>query len=108
MRDFVYVKDCADMVLFLMEQKASGIYNVGSGKARTFYDLAKATFDALEMAPNIQFTPMPEHLREKYQYFTEANMEKLRKIGYVKPFYTLEEGVRDYVVNYLVKEYKTV
>ena len=108
MRDFVYVKDCVRVILFLIEKETSGIYNVGSAQARTFHDLATATFDALGIPPNIHFTPMPEHLRAKYQYFTQANLHKLRSIGYDTPFYTLEDGVRDYVVNYLAKDYKTL
>jgi ADP-L-glycero-D-manno-heptose 6-epimerase len=103
-RDFVYVKDLSKIMLFLMEtRKNSGIYNVGTGKGRTFLDLAKNTFKAMELEPNISFIPTPEDIRDKYQYFTEANMAKLHAIGYNKPFYTLEEGVHDYVTNYLMK-----
>jgi ADP-L-glycero-D-manno-heptose 6-epimerase len=104
MRDFVYVKDVVDVMYFLMHhRKDSGIYNLGSGKARTFLDLAKNTFKALDKEPNINFVPTPEDIRDKYQYFTEAKMSKLATIGYHKPFYTLEEGVGDYVKNYLSK-----
>ena len=104
MRDFVYVKDVVDVMYFLMHhRKDSGIYNLGSGKARTFLDLAKNTFKALNKEPNITFVPTPVDIRDKYQYFTEAKMEKLNKIGYHKPFSTLEEGVEDYVKNYLSK-----
>jgi ADP-L-glycero-D-manno-heptose 6-epimerase len=104
MRDFVYVKDVTDVLYFLMHnRKHSGIYNLGSGNARTFLDLATNTFKALDLEPNIEFVPTPEDIRDKYQYFTEANMEKLKGIGYVKPFHTLEEGIEDYVKNYLVK-----
>ncbi|GIK70766.1 MAG: ADP-L-glycero-D-manno-heptose-6-epimerase [Bacteroidota bacterium] len=104
MRDFVYVKDVISVCAFLMEhRKNNGIYNLGSGKARTFLDLANYTFSALNKKPNIEFIPTPEDIRGKYQYFTEADMQKLHAIGYQKPFYTLEEGVEDYVKNYLMK-----
>lgn len=103
MRDFVYVKDVTEVLYFFMHhRKDPGIYNLGSGKARTFLDLADNTFKALGKDPNIKFIPTPEDIRDKYQYFTEANMSKLRSIGYNKPFHTLEEGVTDYVTNYLV------
>lgn len=103
MRDFVYVKDVVNVLYFLMHhRKDSGIYNLGSGRARTFLDLAKNTFKALNINPNISFVPTPEDIREKYQYFTEANMNKLRSIGYSQDFFSLEEGVEDYVSNYLV------
>ncbi len=104
MRDFVYVKDVIDVMYFLMHhRKDSGIYNLGSGKARTFLDLAKNTFKALGKEPNITFIPTPEDIRDKYQYFTEAKMDKLASIGYHKPFLSLEAGVEDYVKNYLSK-----
>jgi len=104
MRDFVFVKDVADVCLFFMHQrKNSGIYNLGSGKARTFVDLTKAVFRALNKPENIEFIDTPVDIRDKYQYFTEANMEKLKSIGYNKEFTSLEEGARDYVTNYLVK-----
>jgi ADP-L-glycero-D-manno-heptose 6-epimerase len=103
MRDFVYVKDVVNILYFLMHhRKDSGIYNLGTGKARTFLDLAKNTFYALNKDPEISFVPTPEDIREKYQYFTEANMNKLRSIGYNQDFYSLEEGVKDYVSNYLI------
>mgnify|MGYP000284630256 CR=1 FL=1 len=105
MRDFVYVKDVVSVIEFLMEGTAkSGIYNLGSGKARTFLDLAKNTFYALNKEPNISFIDTPEDIRDKYQYFTEANMQKLINQGYSKPFHTLEEGVKDYVQGYLMKK----
>ena len=98
MRDFVYVKDVANVCLFLMHhRKNSGIYNLGSGKARTFLDLVKAVFAALGKPPQIEFVDTPADIRDKYQYFTEANMGKLKGIGYAKKFYELEEGVREYV-----------
>ncbi|MDH4472335.1 MAG: ADP-glyceromanno-heptose 6-epimerase [Fluviicola sp.] len=102
MRDFVYVKDVVSVCQFLREGKAkSGIYNLGSGTARPFLDLAVNTFKALGKEPNISFIDTPEDIRDKYQYFTEANMAKLIAQGYDKPFHTLEEGVADYVKNYL-------
>ncbi|MDP1746142.1 MAG: ADP-glyceromanno-heptose 6-epimerase [Bacteroidota bacterium] len=105
LRDFVYVKDVVEVCYFLLHhRKNSGIYNLGSGKSRTFLDLVKNTFSALNKAPNIEFIDTPIDIRDKYQYFTEANMNKLKSIGYSKPFYTLEEGVKDYVQNYLVEK----
>ena len=104
MRDFVYVKDVVDVCYFLMHhRKNSGIYNLGSGKARTFLDLSRAVFKALHKPESIDFIDTPMDIRDKYQYFTEAKMEKLKKIGYSKPFHTLEEGTVDYVQNYLMK-----
>ena len=103
LRDFVYVKDVVEVIYFLMNhRKDSGLYNLGTGTARTFLDLAKNTFNALDLEPNISFIDTPEDIRDKYQYFTEANMNKLKSIGYDKPFHTLEEGVKDYVQNHLV------
>jgi ADP-L-glycero-D-manno-heptose 6-epimerase len=102
MRDFVYVKDVVAVIEFLMTGKAiSGIYNLGSGKARTFLDLANNTFQALGKTPAISFIDTPADIRDKYQYFTEANMQKMIEQGYDIPFHTLEEGVHDYVTNYL-------
>jgi ADP-L-glycero-D-manno-heptose 6-epimerase len=98
MRDFVYVKDVVNVCVFLMHhRKDSGIYNLGSGKARTFNDLVKAVFAALNKPANIEYIDTPEDIRETYQYFTEAKMEKLKEIGYGKGFWALEVGVRDYV-----------
>lgn len=103
MRDFVYVKDLCEVILFLIEhRKNSGIYNLGSGKARTFLDLVKSTFKAMGKAEDIDFVDTPIDIRDKYQYFTEANMNKLKSIGYTKPFTSLEDGVEDYVKNYLI------
>ena len=103
LRDFVYVKDVANVILWLMQHKPeSGLYNVGTGKARSFFDLADNTFKALHLKTNIQFIDTPLDIRDKYQYFTEAKMDKLRKAGYNKPFTTLEDGVNDYVTNYLI------
>jgi ADP-L-glycero-D-manno-heptose 6-epimerase len=102
LRDFVYVKDVVEVCYFLLRhRKNSGIYNLGSGKARTFLDLVKNTFAALDKQPAIEFIDTPMDIRDKYQYFTEANMSKLKSIGYTKPFHSLEEGVKDYVQNYL-------
>lgn len=102
LRDFIYVKDVISTCIFLMEtRKNSGIYNLGTGKARTFLDLTKATFAAMGKDENISFIDTPEDIRDKYQYFTEANMDKLRSIGYNRPFVSLEDGITDYVSNYL-------
>lgn len=102
LRDFIYVKDVANIIVFLMEtRKNSGLYNVGTGEARTFKDLVISTFTALNIEPIIDFIDTPEDIRDKYQYFTQANMDKLRSIGYTAPFYSLEDGVKDYVQNYL-------
>ncbi|MCE7061007.1 ADP-glyceromanno-heptose 6-epimerase [Dyadobacter sp. CY343] len=102
MRDFIYVKDLIDVCIFFMHhRKNSGIYNLGSGQARTFKDLVTNTFVAMDKTPDISYIDTPEDIRDKYQYFTEANMSKLRSIGYDRPFSTLEEGVADYVENYL-------
>jgi ADP-L-glycero-D-manno-heptose 6-epimerase len=102
LRDFVYVKDVIKVCYWLMEnQPASGIYNLGTGTARTFDDLVKATFAGLEQPVDIVYIDMPADIRDKYQYFTEAKMEKLHTAGYNEPFFSLEEGVGDYVRNYL-------
>ncbi len=102
-RDFVYVKDVCDAIYFLMQNRQqSGIYNIGTGKGRTFYDLAANTFKAMDLTPNIEFIPTPEDLRDKYQYFTEARMEKLLSLNYSNKFHSLEEGIEDYVKNYLL------
>jgi ADP-L-glycero-D-manno-heptose 6-epimerase len=103
LRDFIYVKDIIETCIFLMEtRKHSGIYNLGTGQARTFLDLTEATFKAMDKTEDISFVETPIDIRDKYQYFTEANMTKLRSIGFTKPFHTLEEGVADYVGNYLL------
>ena len=102
LRDFVYVKDVANVCSYLMIDKpASGIYNLGSGKARTFLDLASLTFKSLGLEANISFIDTPIDIRDKYQYFTEANMSKLLETGYNKDFYSLEEGIHDYITNHL-------
>lgn len=103
-RDFIYVKDVVEVMLFLQKTRpASGLYNLGTGQARTFLDLATETFKAMHLEPNISFVDTPEDIRDTYQYFTEANMQKLRAAGYTKPFMTLEQGVQDYVQQYLMK-----
>jgi ADP-L-glycero-D-manno-heptose 6-epimerase len=109
LRDFIYVKDLLKVIDWMAtamlnsswKQDNNGLYNLGTGKARSFYDLAAASFNGLDLQPNIEFIDMPEDLRETYQYFTEANMQKLQNAGYTDHFYTLEEGVDDYVRNYL-------
>ncbi|MBL7910251.1 MAG: ADP-glyceromanno-heptose 6-epimerase [Bacteroidia bacterium] len=104
LRDFVYVKDVVNVIWFLYSNNVkNGIYNLGSGTARTFLDLANATFKALNIEPNVEFIDTPIDIRDKYQYFTEANMSKLISAGYSKKFTSLEEGVTDYVKNYLIK-----
>ena len=104
LRDFIYVKDVIKVCYWLMEARPeSGIYNLGTGKARSFEDLVKATYAGLDQPANIHYVDMPEDIRDKYQYFTEAKMEKLRKAGYGEAFYSLEDGVGDYVRNYLAK-----
>lgn len=104
MRDFVYVKDAVEMTLyFLNHPNINGLFNVGSGEARSWNDLVTSLFIALDKPVNIQYIEMPEHLKEKYQYFTQADISKIRSAGYAKRLYTLEEGIADYVRNYLVK-----
>jgi len=111
LRDFVYVKDLLKVMHWMMVTMANvnwpagqnGLYNLGTGQARSFYDLVMATFKGLDKEPEIVFIDMPVDIRDKYQYFTEANMQKLRAAGYNDKFYTLEEGVNDYVRNYLSK-----
>ena len=101
-RDFLHVKDAVAVMLWLLERpEAGGIYNVGSGAARTWNDLAAAVFSAMGRALAVDYIPMPEAIRGKYQYFTEAQMDRLHAAGYTKPFMTLEEGVADYVKGYL-------
>lgn len=101
-RDFCYVRDVAKVCLWMMKHRPeNGLYNLGTGKARTFADLVEATFQAMEREPVIRFIPTPEDIRDKYQYFTEAEMEKLRKAGYNEEFFSLEKGIDDYVRKYL-------
>ncbi len=104
-RDFIYVKDVVDVCYFLMQNKVeNGLYNLGTGQARTFWDLAVNTFQAMGLEPNITFIDTPADIRDTYQYFTEANMNKLRNAGYDRSFYSLEEGIGDYVKNYLLEK----
>jgi ADP-L-glycero-D-manno-heptose 6-epimerase len=104
LRDFIYVKDVVEVLTYLMRnQPSSGIFNLGTGKARSFSDLAKATFAAAGVKENISYIDTPADIRDKYQYFTEAKMGKLRKAGYQSDFYSLEEGIEDYVKKYLTK-----
>lgn len=122
LRDFVYVKDVIAVCFWLMmnvsgessdvstdltthpSRPTSAIYNLGTGTARSFNDLVRSTFAGMDLQPNIEFIDMPEDIRDKYQYFTEANMDKLKAVGYIAEFYSLEKGVDDYVRNYLVKK----
>ena len=104
LRDFVYVKDVVKVCYWLMEKRpGSGIYNLGTGVARSFQALVEATYGGLDLPANIRYVEMPEDIRDKYQYFTQANMDKLRAAGYSDAFHTLEEGVDDYVRHYLAK-----
>lgn len=103
LRDFIYVKDVLDVCVYSMQNKIeSGLYNLGTGKARSFYDLAASTFAAMNRPVSIEFIDIPVDIREKYQYFTEADMSKLILSGYHQPFYELESGIDDYVRNYLL------
>lgn len=104
-RDFVYVADCVSVVLWLLDNPSvSGLFNVGSGEARSFRDLITATFDAVGEEPRIEYVDMPEAIREKYQYYTQADMSRLRAAGYDKPFTPLEDGIRDYVTRFLATD----
>ncbi len=105
MRDFICVEDCVAVMMWLLDnQQVSGLFNCGTGQARPFKDLAAAVYAALGQEPRIEYVPTPEHLRDKYQYFTQADMTKLREAGYDAPFTSLEEGVRAYVQNFLDTE----
>ena len=105
LRDFLYIKDCVDMTLFFMDQPGiNGIFNIGTSNARTWNDLAKATFAAMDKKPKIEYIPMPEELQGKYQYFTQADITKIQNAGYTKKLTTLEEAIKDYVQNYLQKD----
>ena len=104
-RDFIYVKDVIKICVFFLNQSIeNGLYNVGTGKARTFWDLATNTFVAMEQTTNISFIDTPLDIRNTYQYFTEATMSKLRNAGYDQPFYDLEQGVQEYVMDYLLPD----
>ena len=103
MRDFLYVKDAADMVLHLFgASEACGLYNIGSGKAETWNSLGKAVFDALGKEVNIEYIEMPEHLKDRYQYYTKAEMGKFYSTNYTREIFSLQDAVRDYVTNYLL------
>lgn len=104
LRDFVYVKDVCKVVIWLLEHReVSGLFNIGTGYAQSFYELAEALFDALGLEIKIKYIDMPEHLRAKYQYYTQAEMVKLRSMGYEEPFLNVQQGVSDYVKNHLNK-----
>ena len=104
MRDFVYIKDAVDMTLYFLDNPdKNGIYNVGAGKARTWNDLVTSLFNAVGKPVNIEYIELPKYLAEKYQYFTEANLSKIKSAGYKQPLTSLEDGVTDYVKNYLLK-----
>ena len=103
LRDFIYIKEAVDMTLFFLDNlKVNGLFNIGTGKARTWNDLVSAIFKSLNKEVNIEYIDLPEHLQEKYQYFTEANMNKIKKAGFNSSITSLEEGVADYVKNYLL------
>ena len=103
-RDFIYVKDAVDMTLFFLDNpKINGLFNIGTGKARSWNDMVKAVFAAMDKKPNIEYIDMPDSIRNQYQYFTQADIKKLHKAGYNKDTTTLEEAIKDYVQNYLQK-----
>lgn len=105
-RDFIYVKDILEMLMFFINNRSAenGIYNFGTGKARTFNDLAASTFDALGLDHTIEYIDTPEDIRDTYQYFTEAKMQKLQELGYQNDLWSLEDGIMDYVTHYLMKD----
>ena len=103
-RDFVYIKDCANVILWFLENRHGGIFNVGTGQARTWNSLANAVFAAMEKPLRVKYVPMPEQLRGKYQYFTQADMGWLSAYRYPYAFTSLEEGVKDYVQQYLLTD----
>ncbi len=105
-RDFVYVKDVCDVLMFLMHHRRRndcGIYNLGTGHAETFLELSRSVFEAMSIPENISFIDTPDDIRMTYQYYTQADMHKLRNIGYDRPFQSLREGIRDYAQNYLLQ-----
>jgi len=105
MRDFLYVKDAVDMTLFFLDNpRLSGLFNIGAGKARTWNDLAAAVFAAMDKSVKIEYIDMPDSIRNQYQYFTEADISKLRRVGYDKEITSLEDAIKDYVQNYLQKD----
>jgi len=102
LRDFVWVGDCVDVIMWLIDNPhVSGLYNLGTGQARSFLDLASAVYRSLDKDPKIRFVDTPMAIRDRYQYFTQADMHALRSVGYTKPFTTLEDGIKQYVLNYL-------
>lgn len=104
MRDFIYVKDAVNMTLFFLENNTGGLFNIGTGKARTWNDLTASIFKALNLPPKIEYIDLPVEIADRYQYFTEAKMDKIKKAGYSGDISTLEFGVTDYVKNYLMKD----
>ncbi len=104
MRDFIYVKDAVDMTLFFLDNNSEGLYNIGTGKARTWKDLATAIFNAMNKPVNIEYIELPADIADRYQYFTEAKMSKIKKAGYSGKISSLEDGVTDYIKNYLMKD----
>lgn len=107
LRDFVYVKDVCSIIRFFMgHPEISGLFNVGTGQAHTFLELAETTFSALQLTPNIRYIDMPDELESKYQYYTQSSMQKLRETGYTLPFTELKVAVADYVQQYLNQEYR--
>jgi len=105
MRDFIYIKDAVDMTLFFLDNpRKNGLFNIGTGIARTWNDLIAALFKAIDKPSNIEYIDLPSHLLDKYQYFTQANINKLKNAGYAKPRTSLEDGISDYVRNYLLKD----
>ncbi|MCF7920678.1 MAG: ADP-glyceromanno-heptose 6-epimerase [Candidatus Cloacimonetes bacterium] len=109
MRDFIYVQDVVDVMLWLWEhEEVNGIYNIGTGKARSWKEMMQAVYKAMDKPEKIEYIEMPENLRNSYQNYTCADMDKLRKAGYEKPFTPLEDGVADYVRNYLAREFRNL
>jgi ADP-L-glycero-D-manno-heptose 6-epimerase len=105
MRDFLYVKDAVDMILFLLDHKQGyGIYNIGSGRAETWNKLAESAFAALDCEVDIEYVEMPEHLRDRYQYYTKAEMGKLKALGYAKEATSLPDAINDYICNYRLQD----
>ena len=106
LRDFVYVKDVCKVIGFFIDHpEICGIYNVGTGRAQSFYELASTIFKALDLSETIHYIDMPNEIKKNYQYYTQANIDKLRMAGYKEKFYSLSEGVLDYVNNYLSMDY---
>ena len=104
-RDFIYIKDAVKIIMFIYKNKSiNGIFNAGTGIARSFNDIAKTIFSILGKKENIQYIDMPENIRNSYQYFTQADVKKIRSAGYKETFLSLEESIQDYIKNYLLKE----